>query len=98
MAKGTDTIEAYGEIVEALGNSRFNVELENGVTLKNCIISGKIRKNFIRLVPGDRVKMALSVYDLTTGRIEERLLVKGQQQQQPNLQNKNNKNKKGKKK
>lgn len=95
MAKGTDTVVAYGEITEALGSSRFNVELENGVTLKNCIISGKIRKNYIKLVPGDRVRMALSVYDLSTGRIEERLSAKGQQI--PTTQN-NEKTRKGKKK
>ena len=92
MAKGTDTIESFGEIVEALGNSRFNVILENGITLKNCCISGKIRKNFIRLLPGDKVRVALSVYDLTTGRIEERLKVEGSQSPQPmNYKNKKKK-------
>lgn len=67
-----DSIEAFGEVQEALGNSRFSVTLDNGMTLGNCVISGKIRKNYIRILPGDRVRLALSPYDLTTGRIEER--------------------------
>lgn len=95
MAKGTDTVEAFGEIKEALGNSKFTVELDNGITLNNCVISGKIRKNYIKLIPGDRVRMALSIYDLTTGRIEERLLKFGAQNPFPPAQN--NKNKKRKK-
>lgn len=95
MAKNDSTVTSYGEITEALGNSRFTVSLDNGVVLKNCAISGKIRKNFIRLLPGDRVKIAMSVYDLTTGRIEERLLVAGQQ---PPIQGTQSKKKKGGKK
>jgi len=98
MAKEASTVEVYGEIKEALGNSRFNVEIENGVTLKNCTISGKIRKNFIKLVPGDQVRVALSVYDLTTGRIEERLYTYTQNQQPQNNNNSKNNNKKRKKK
>jgi translation initiation factor IF-1 len=74
MAK-QDAILAFGEVKEALGNSRFSVQLENGVLLGNCVISGKIRKNYIRILPGDKVKIAMSPYDLTTGRIEERLRV-----------------------
>ena len=99
MAKEASTVEVYGEITEALGNSRFNVEIENGVTLKNCTISGKIRKNYIKLVPGDQVRVALSVYDLTTGRIEERLYTYiPNQQPQNNNNSRNNKNNKKRKK
>ena len=97
MAKNDSVVFNFGEITEALGNSRFTVVLDNGVVLRNCTISGKIRKNFIRLLPGDRVKIAMSVYDLTTGRIEERLWVSGQQPQNPDNQKKK-KQKGGKKK
>lgn len=82
MAK-QESIEAYGEVQEALGNSRFKVILDNGMTLGNCVISGKIRKNYIRILPGDRVKLALSPYDLSTGRIEERLRISPSQTKQP---------------
>lgn len=99
MAKENNTIDVFGEITEALGNSRFNVTLDNKVELKNCAISGKIRKNYIRLLPGDRVRVALSVYDLTTGRIEERLNLSkpSSQVQQPKkrpVQQRNRKKKK----
>ena len=57
-----------GTIVEALPNAMFRVELENGHKVL-AHISGKMRKNFIRLVPGDRVIVELSIYDLTKGRI-----------------------------
>jgi translation initiation factor IF-1 len=57
-----------GTIVEALPNAMFRVELENGYKIL-AHISGKMRKNFIRLVPGDRVIVELSIYDLTKGRI-----------------------------
>ena len=93
MAKNDSVVTSFGEIIEALGNSRFTVSLDNGVILNNCTISGKIRKNFIRLLPGDRVRIALSVYDLTTGRIEERLWVAGQQPQNPENQAKKKKGK-----
>ena len=93
MAKNDSVVTSFGEITEALGNSRFTVSLDNGVVLNNCTISGKIRKNFIRLLPGDRVRIALSVYDLTTGRIEERLRVAGQQLQNPEDQKKKKKGK-----
>ena len=57
-----------GTIVEALSNAMFRVELENGHRV-TAHISGKMRMNYIRILPGDRVKMELSPYDLTKGRI-----------------------------
>lgn len=67
MAK-EELIEVEGVIKEALPNAMFRVELENGhIVLAH--ISGKIRKNFIRILPGDQVKVELSPYDLTRGRI-----------------------------
>lgn len=57
-----------GTIVEALSNAMFRVELENGHKV-TAHISGKMRMNYIRILPGDRVKLELSPYDLTKGRI-----------------------------
>ncbi len=57
-----------GVVVEALPNTQFKVELENGLSII-AHISGKMRKNYIRLVPGDRVEVELTPYDLTKGRI-----------------------------
>jgi translation initiation factor IF-1 len=67
MAK-EDLIEVEGVIREALPNAMFRVELDNGHTVM-AHISGKIRMNFIRLLPGDKVKLELSPYDLSRGRI-----------------------------
>ena len=67
MAK-EDTIEMEGKVVEALPNAMFRVELDNGHKLL-CHISGKMRKFYIRILPGDRVTCAVSPYDLTRGRI-----------------------------
>ena len=67
-----NAIEQIGEVIEALANSMFRVELENGHEVM-CHISGKIRINNIRIMPGDKVKVAMSPYDLTKGRIEVRL-------------------------
>ncbi|OGX24418.1 MAG: translation initiation factor IF-1 [Omnitrophica WOR_2 bacterium RIFCSPHIGHO2_01_FULL_48_9] len=67
MAK-EDLIEVEGVIAEALPNAMFRVELDNGHKVL-AHISGKIRMNFIRILPGDRVKVELSPYDLTRGRI-----------------------------
>lgn len=61
-------IEQDGVIVEALSNAMFRVELENGHVLV-AHISGKMRMHYIRLLPGDRVKLEMSPYDLTKGRI-----------------------------
>ncbi len=67
-----DVIELEGTIQESLPNAMFRVELENGVVIL-AHISGKIRKNFIRILPGDRVKVELTPYDLTRGRITYRM-------------------------
>ena len=66
-----DMIEVEGIIIDALPNAMFKVELDNGHQVL-AHISGKIRVNFIRILPGDRVKLELSPYDLTTGRITYR--------------------------
>lgn len=63
-----DVIEVEGTVVEALPNAMFQVELENGHKVL-AHISGKLRMNFIRILPGDRVTIELSPYDLTRGRI-----------------------------
>ncbi|ORJ63347.1 translation initiation factor IF-1 [Geothermobacter hydrogeniphilus] len=70
MAK-EEAIEVEGEVVEPLPNAMFRVKLENGhVVLAH--ISGKMRKYYIRILPGDRVTVELSPYDLTRGRITYR--------------------------
>jgi len=61
-------IEQDGTIVEALSNAMFRVELENGHRVI-AHISGKMRMNYIRILPGDKVKLEMSPYDLTKGRI-----------------------------
>ena len=67
MAK-EELIEVVGEIVEALPNAQFRVKLENDhVVLAH--VSGKMRMHFIRILPGDKVKLELSPYDLSKGRI-----------------------------
>lgn len=67
-----DVIELEGTILESLPNAMFQVELENGHEIL-AHISGKIRKNFIRILPGDKVKVEMTPYDLTRGRITYRL-------------------------
>lgn len=67
MAK-KDVIEVFGTVLEAQPNAMFIVKLENGHEVL-AHISGKIRMNFIRILPGDKVKVELSPYDLTRGRI-----------------------------
>ena len=67
MAK-EDVIEVEGEVVEALPNTVPKVKLENGHIIL-AHISGKLRMNYIRILPGDKVKVELSPYDLTRGRI-----------------------------
>ena len=70
MAKD-DVIEVEGTVLETLPNAMFKVELENGhVALAH--VSGKIRMNFIRILPGDKVTVELSPYDLNRGRITYR--------------------------
>lgn len=63
-----DVIETEGTIVEALPNAMFKVELQNHHTIL-AHISGKLRMNFIRILPGDKVTVEMSPYDLTQGRI-----------------------------
>jgi translation initiation factor IF-1 len=70
MAK-EEPIEVEGTVVEPLPNTMFRVELENGHKVL-AHISGKMRKNFIRILPGDKVTVELSPYDLTRGRITYR--------------------------
>jgi translation initiation factor IF-1 len=70
MAK-TPAIEQDGTIIEALSNAMFRVELENGHIVV-AHISGKMRMNYIKILPGDRVKVEISPYDLTKGRISYR--------------------------
>lgn len=67
-----DVIEFEGIIKESLPNAMFRVELENGHKVL-AHISGKIRKNFIKILPGDKVKVELTPYDLTRGRITFRV-------------------------
>ena len=67
MAKD-DVIEVEGTVIEALPNAMFQVELDNGHKIL-AHISGKLRMNFIRILPGDKVTVELSPYDLTRGRI-----------------------------
>ncbi|RJP28869.1 MAG: translation initiation factor IF-1 [Candidatus Omnitrophota bacterium] len=71
MAK-EELIETEGKILEALPNAMFRVELDNGhVVLAH--VSGKMRMHFIRILPGDKVKLELSPYDLSRGRITFRI-------------------------
>ncbi len=70
MAK-EEPIQMTGQVVEALPNAMFRVELENGHEII-CHVSGKIRMNYIRILPGDKVAVELSPYDLTKGRITYR--------------------------
>jgi translation initiation factor IF-1 len=71
MTKKEEAIEVAGVVTEALANTRFRVQLDSG---HNVIahVAGKMRKNFIRIVPGDKVTIELSPYDLTKGRITYR--------------------------
>ena len=70
MAKQT-SIEQEGVIIETLPNAMFKVELENGHVIL-AHISGKMRMNYIKILPGDKVKVEISPYDLTKGRISFR--------------------------
>lgn len=67
MAK-SDNIEVQGTVIEALPNANFRVKLENDHEVL-AHVSGKLRMNFIRILPGDKVTLELSPYDLTRGRI-----------------------------
>jgi len=67
-----DVIETQGKVLTALPNATFQVELENGAVII-CHISGKIRKHFINILPGDTVDIVISPYDMTKGRITYRI-------------------------
>ncbi len=70
MAK--NAIETEGVIIAALSNGNFSVELDNGHEII-CHLSGKMRMNYIKVLPGDKVRVEMSPYDLTKGRISRRL-------------------------
>jgi translation initiation factor IF-1 len=72
MVKDKDFIELEGEITEALPSALFRVKIETGQLIL-AHVSGKIRRNFIRILPGDKVRVEISPYDLTRGRITYRL-------------------------
>jgi translation initiation factor IF-1 len=72
MTKEKDVIELEGEVTEALPNAMFRVKLETGQPVL-AHVSGKIRRHWIRILPGDKVKVELSPYDLTRGRITYRM-------------------------
>lgn len=72
MAK-QEAIKVKGIITEALGNSMFRVELDTNGTEIICHISGKMRMYYIKIMPGDKVEVEMSPYDLTKGRITKRL-------------------------
>lgn len=67
-----DLIEMEGTVTESLPNAMFRVDLDNGFNVL-AHISGKIRRNYIKILPGDRVKVELTPYDLSKGRITYRL-------------------------
>jgi len=67
-----DSVEVEGRVIEPLPNAMFRVELANGHKVL-AHVSGKLRMNYIRILPGDRVTVELSPYDLTRGRITYRL-------------------------
>ena len=69
MAKGN--IEVKGTVIDALSNANFKVELDNGIQII-CHLSGKMRMNYIKVLPGDSVAVEMSPYDLTKGRISKR--------------------------
>jgi translation initiation factor IF-1 len=68
MAKEESSFEAQGKVVAALANTQFRVRLDNGHEII-AHISGKMRKNFIRILPGDTVTVEISAYDISKGRI-----------------------------
>jgi translation initiation factor IF-1 len=76
----SDTIEVEGKVVTILPGTMFRVELDNSKHVVLAHISGKMRKRFIRLTPGDRVKMEMSPHDLTKARIVYRLDSRSQPQ------------------
>ena len=71
MAKREEALEVEGTVTQALANTRFRVQLESGNEVL-AHVAGRMRKHFIRIVPGDKVRVELSPYDLTKGRITYR--------------------------
>lgn len=69
---GKNLITVTGTVTEALPNAMFRVDLENGYNIL-CVLCGKMRKNFIKVLEGDNVKIEMSPYDLNKGRIISRL-------------------------
>ena len=69
--KKDNTITVEGTITDALSNANFKVMLDNGIEII-CHLSGKMRMNYIKVIPGDRVGVEMSPYDLTKGRIYKR--------------------------
>jgi translation initiation factor IF-1 len=72
MANTKEVIKMIGKVVETLPSAQFRVELENGHTII-AHVSGKMRKHYIKIVPGDSVEVEMTPYDLTKGRITFRL-------------------------
>jgi translation initiation factor IF-1 len=72
LAQKEEKIEVEGQVVEALPSTMFRVQLDGGHDVL-ATISGKMRKNYIRILPGDKVKLELSPYDLNRGRITYRI-------------------------
>jgi len=66
-----DVINVDGIVIETLPNANFRVELENGAVIL-CHMAGKMRMNYIKIIPGDKVAIEMSIYDLTRGRIYKR--------------------------
>jgi translation initiation factor IF-1 len=64
-----DAIEVEGTVIEALPDAKFRVSLDGGDRVVLAYLSGKVKLNFVRIVPGDRVRLELSPYDLSQGRI-----------------------------
>ena len=71
MPKKEEALEVEGVVTEALANTRFRVQIDGGHTII-AHVAGRMRKHFIRIVPGDRVRLELSPYDLEKGRITYR--------------------------
>ena len=71
MNKKEEALEVEGTVTQALANTRFRVQLENGAEVQ-AHVAGRMRKHFIRIVPGDKVRVELSPYDLPKGRITYR--------------------------
>ena len=90
-------IEQFGTVIQELGNSMFRVSLESTGHEIICTISGKIRKNYIRIIAGDRVKLEMSPYDLNRGRIVTRINIKKENEESDSVAKPNSSNKAKKK-